>query len=122
MSATRGNPKLTLRVDREVVERAHRVFPPVTGRSGGLALALRKLLHLVLDEPIPEQYGEVRRAERIDRMEEAVRLMESGEEPVENLETRMKIARLNLTKEDVDPVDRLRLQALIGRMWILQCR
>ena len=115
----RGNPKLQVRLDPELMERAQTAFPAPSGRSGGVALAVRQLLHLVLDEPIPEQYGEVRRAESIDKMEDRVRRMENGEEPATRLATSQKLAVMRLANAE-DPVDKLRLYAVLGRLRALE--
>ena len=115
----RGNPKLQVRLDPELMERAQPAFPAPSGRSGGVALAVRQLLHLVLDEPIPEQYGEVRRAESIDKMEDRVRRMENGEEPATRLATSQKLAVMRLANAE-DPVDKLRLYAVLGRLRALE--
>lgn len=113
----RGRPKLAVRIDPDFLEQVQEAFPTVTGRSGGVGLAVRQLLHLALDKPVPVQYGEVRRSEDIDEMETRVRRMERGEEPLEGLGEAMKLARGMM--EGASPVDTLRLRAVLGRLWML---
>lgn len=104
---------MLVRVDQETLDKAQEVFPAVRGRSGGVAYALRRLLYVVLDEPIPKQYGEVRRSKEIDDLEALVRRMETGEEPTD----RGLLTHIGaLLAEDQEPVDVLRLRAVAGRL------
>ena len=114
MSAARGNPKITLRVPPDLMERAQNAFPAVTGRSGGVALALRQLLHLVLDEPIPEQYGEVRRREEIDSLEDIVRGF--GSSPSADEVAWARARAFLLLKQGSDRLDVMRLRLVLGRL------
>jgi Arc/MetJ family transcription regulator len=115
----RGNPKLQIRLDPDLMERVQEAFPAVSGRSGGVALAVRQLLHLVLDEPIPHQYGEVRRSELLDRMEETVRRLERGEEALDNIEAQKKLVQ-SQSDAHQSPVDLLRIRSLLGRLYHLE--
>lgn len=115
MSASRGNPRLVVRVEQETLDKAQEVFPATHGRSGGVALALRRLLHVVLDEPIPKQYGEIRRAQIVDDLEEMVRSIETGRTSLSWVEEGLTEVRKALSEIE-DPVDRLRLQSVAGRL------
>lgn len=115
----RGNPKVLVRFPQEAIDKAQEAFPPVKGRSGGVALALRRLLYLALDETMPPQYGEIGRSHEVDKLETMLRQMEN--EPLdldESLWLRLE-ARKALAKAD-DAVDVLRLQSILGRLWLLE--
>ena len=118
MSASRGNPRLVVRVEQETLDKAQEVFPATHGRSGGVALALRRLLHVVLDEPIPKQYGEVRRAQIVDDLEEMVRSIEAGRTSLSWVGEGLAEVRKALSEIE-DPVDRLRMQSVAGRLALL---
>lgn len=116
---SKGNPKLQIRLDVGLAERAKEAFPKVDGRSGGLALAVRQLLYVVLDEPIPRQYGEVRRTSVIDDLEDMARSIECGQTSVDWIEEGLEDVRRVSTTVD-DPVDVLRLRAVAGRLVLAQ--
>jgi hypothetical protein len=112
---TRGNPKLQIRLDPDLMERVQKAFPPVSGRSGGVALVVRQLLHLVLEEPIPEQYGEVRRNPAVDTLELWVRKLDPDRlDNGEYLTLRSQV--LDELDREQTPVDLLRLRATLGRL------
>lgn len=118
----RGNPILKVRLDPEQAEEVQEAFPAVKGRSGGVSLAIRRLLYLALDKPMPRQFGEIGRAKDVDALEEAIRELEvppSNEELCEWARARVKTL---LEASDLDPVDRLRLRAVLGRLTLLKER
>ena len=119
MTPARGNPLLNLRLDPELTERAQEAFPAVVGRSGGLSLAIRRLLHLALDEPMPRQFGEIGRVRAIDELEEVVRQLEAAPSESGELGLATEAARALLAKE-LDAVDLLRIRALLGRLAVLE--
>ena len=110
----RGNPKLQVRLDSKLMQRAQEAFPAPVGRSGGVALAVRQLLHLVLDEPIPEQYGEVRRREEIDSLEDIVRGF--GGSPSSDEVAWARARAFLLLKQGSDRLDVMRLRLVLGRL------
>lgn len=116
MTPRKGNPQILVRVDAKTLAAAQAVYPSVKGRSGGVALALRRLLYVILDQPIPKQYGEVRRSKEIDELEELVRALELGEPTERDLLTEVREI-LEMTE---DPVDKLRLQSVAGRVVFLE--
>lgn len=112
-----GNPRVVVRVEQEAIEAAQDLFPPTKGRSGGVALALRQLLYVALDQPIPKQFGEVRRLVEVDDLEEAARAAEAGD--LVDVATHIQRVR-DLLPNVEDPVDRLRLRAIVGRLVLSQ--
>ncbi len=114
MSAAKGNPQILIRVDRETLDKAHKLFPPVKGRSGGVPYALRRLLHVLLEEPIPKQYGEIGRSELVDDIESGIRGLQPPLVPEILAETVRDT--LEVLKETEDPVDKLRLRAALGHL------
>lgn len=115
----RGKPGLLVRLGQETIDEAQEAFPPVKGRSGGVALALRRLLYLALDKPMPKQFGEIGRSKDVDALEDAIRKLEAPP-PDEDLRDWVG-ARVKTLLEapDLDPVDRLRLRAVLGRLTLL---
>lgn len=111
----RGNPKLQVRLDDDFAERLQEAFPSVKGRSGGVALAVRQLLHLVLDEPVPKQYGEVRRNKHLDEAEAFLRDYETENQSVTGAVEVAIGELLGVLKEKLDPVDSLRAYVLLGK-------
>lgn len=119
--ANRGNSPLRVRVDPEMAERAQDAFPAVKGRSGGVALALRRLLYLAMDTPMPRQYGEKERSHEVDNLEDLIRKLETpppDADLVEWLSDRSKA--LLADPDDLDPVDVLRLRSILGRVQLLK--
>ena len=113
----RGNPAIRIRLEPELADESQKAFPAVKGRSGGLSLAIRRLLYLALDKPMPKQYGETWRAHGVDELEELVREIETGPPP--ELETLKKLqteAQVLLEDEVHDAVDVARLRAFLGRV------
>lgn len=114
MTPKRGNPQVLVRMDQETLDKAQAVYPSVRGRSGGVASALRRLLHVLLDEPIPKQYGELRRHEQLDQAEEFFReaALSNFHEPSASQSVQELVEILG---SDLEPVDRLRAHALLGK-------
>lgn len=103
------------------MELAQEAFPAVKGRAGGLAHALRRLLYLALDKPMPRQFGEIGRAKDIDELEELVRELEAGPPPEPDALQRLQTeAQELLNDEDHDAVDVTRLRAILGRVLCLR--
>ena len=121
MTPPRGTPITKLRLDPELTEEAQQAFPAVKGRSGGLSLAIRRLLYLALDKPMPKQFGETWRAHGIDELEELVRELEA--EPTSEAEALLQLqaaAQDLLADDDHDAVDVTRLRAILGRILCLR--
>ncbi len=117
----RGNPKFLIRMEPALSEEAQKAFPAVKGRSGGLSLAIRRLLYLALDKPMPKQFGETWRAHGVDELEELVRELEAGVPPdPEALKKLQAEAQELLDDEDHDAVDVTRLRAILGRVLCLR--
>lgn len=121
MTPTRGNPLIAVRVEPEFMERFQSAFPAVKGRSGGGSLALRRLLYAVLDEPMPRQFGEIGRARDVDELEELLRALESRETVGGAALAQSQSQALEiLAADESDAVDKLRLYAVLGRLWLLE--
>ncbi len=121
MTPPRGNPEIRIRLDSETITEAQEAFPPVKGRSGGLSLAIRRLLHLALDKPMPKQFGETWRAHSIDELEELVRELEAGPTSEAEALLRLQIAAQDLlADDDHDSVDVTRLRSILGRILCLK--
>lgn len=120
----KGNPKVLVRIDRDTLEAAQAAFPATHGAPGGVAFALRRLLHLALDSPMPRQHGEPEdRADPVADLEERARLMETGtERPAKSRLDRARDEAAGLLASSKDPVDLLRLRAVLGRLSILRSR
>ncbi len=117
----RGNPKILIRLDADAITEAQKTFPAVKGRSGGLSLAVRRLLYLALDKPMPRQFGEIGRNHEIDELEEVVRKLEIGLAPQPDAIQRLQTeAQELLGDEDLDAVDVTRLRAILGRVLCLR--
>ena len=117
----KGNPGFLVRLEPETAEVANEFFPAVKGRSGGVALALRRLLYLALDKPMPRQFGEIGRAKDIDELEELVRELEADPPPEPDALQRLQAeAQELLNEEDHDAVDVTRLRAILGRVLCLR--
>lgn len=54
----RGRPKITLRLEPDVMELLRQRAEPVHGRAGGVALYLRRLIYEHLGLALPQQYGD----------------------------------------------------------------
>ena len=117
----KGNPGFLVRLEPETAEEANEIFPAVKGRSGGVALALRRLLYHALDKPMPRQFGEIGRNHAIDDLEELVRELEAGPPPEpDGLQRLQTEAQELLNDEDHDAVDVTRLRAILGRVLCLR--
>ena len=117
----RGNPAIRIRLEPELTEQSQEAFPAVKGRSGGLSLAIRRLLYLALDKTMPKQFGETWRAHGIDELEELVRELETGPPPEPDALQRLQTeAQELLNDEDHDAVDVTRLRAILGRVLCLR--
>lgn len=115
MSPTQGSPKVMVRVEDDVLKKAKLVFPPVKGRSGGVAHALRRLLFLVLGLPMPRQFGEIGRSYELDALEARFDELEQDLfDRSQAAEIRERVRTLLATAGDA--VDILRLRALLGRL------
>lgn len=117
-----GNPKVLVRIDKDTLATAQAAFPATHGAPGGVALALRRLLHLALGVPLPRQYGEPEdREDPIDDLEERLRLIES--DPATVPKRRLERARSetrDLLATTCEPVQRLRLLSVLGRLDLLR--
>ncbi len=120
MTPARGNPLLNLRIEPDLMEEAQEAFPAVKGRSGGVSLALRRLLYLALDKPMPRQFGEIGRSKDIDTLEDLVRKLETPPPDMDLADWATFRAKALLAGTDLDPVDRLRLRAVLGRLSLLE--
>lgn len=116
----RGNPTLKVRLEPDLVEEANESFPAVKGRSGGVALALRRLLYLALDKPMPRQFGEIGRTKDIDELEELIRKLETPPPDADLCQWVSHRAKDLLKSAELDQVDRLRLTAVLGRLTLLK--
>lgn len=118
----KGNPLLQVRDDSAFLDRLKAAFPGTTGKAGGVSLIVRHLLRLVMDEPLPRQYGEKRRFYDIDEMEELAREWEAGppgpELMAEELENALEL--LDEAEAEGDALEVLRLRALVGRLYQFQ--
>lgn len=112
----RGNPSLLIRFEPEAIDAAQQAFPSVKGRSGGVSLAIRRLLYLALDISMPRQFGEVGRAKAIDSLEERMRSLESLPFDPTSAESIGHEIRKAYRASAGDAVDILRLRALLGRL------
>lgn len=64
MSET-GKPKIVVRLEQEAIdELRRRAGEPTTGRAGGLALFVRRLIYDYLEWPLPTQFGDLRSREK----------------------------------------------------------
>ena len=121
MTPERGTPAIRVRLEPALQDKAQKAFPPVKGRSGGLSLALRRLLYLALDEPMPAQYGEIGRSHEVDEVEALVRALESRESVGGAALAQAQNEALELLAADEgDAVDRVRLHAALGRLWLIE--
>ena len=117
----KGNPKILVRLEPETLDEAQEAFPAVKGRSGGVSLALRRLLYLALDRPMPRQFGELGRSHDIDELEDLVRELEAGPPPdSDKLAELQTEAQQLLTADNHDAVDVTRLRAILGRVLLLR--
>ena len=109
-----------IRMDQESAEKARQAFPAVKGRSGGLSLAVRRLLYLALDKPMPRQFGEIGRNREVDELEELVRELEDGPSPDPKTLRNLQVEAQELLAADFDAVDQVRLRAILGRVLCLR--
>lgn len=116
----RGNPGLKVRLESELYEETHQAFPSVKGRSGGVSLAIRRLLYLALNRPMPKQFGEIGRSREVDALEDSIRDLAAGDSAsaaeLAEYEARARVL-LSLAQ---DHVDTLRLHAILGRLLLLR--
>ena len=116
----RGKPSLNIRMDEQFMERLKDAIPSPHGKAGGVSLAIRELLHVVLDEPIPLQYGEKERDCPICDLESLALALEARTRDHSEAEDAINKARALIEEHSVDPVARYRLRAVIGRFYLVQ--
>lgn len=114
----RGNPYLKVRMEPELLDSLRSALPSEKGKSSGISQAVRKVLCVLLDEPIPRQYGEEDRDKVLDDLEVRVRTLESEGDSYPG-ELVNQVLQL-LDSPDNDRVTTLRLQVLLGRMTFLE--
>ena len=107
-------------MDEEFVERLREAIPSPHGKAGGVSLAIRELLYVVLDEPIPLQYGEKERDCPIDDLERLTIDLEDRSEIGDEAEVAMERALSLISDYSGDPVAKFRLHAVVGRLHLIR--
>lgn len=65
MSPETGRPKIVVRIEQDVIDELHRLAgESPTGRAGGLALFVRRIIYEYLGWPMPLQFGDLGRSSR----------------------------------------------------------
>jgi hypothetical protein len=60
-----GKPKIVVRLEQKAIdELRRRAGEPTTGRAGGLALFVRRIIYEYLGWPLPTQFGELGTSEK----------------------------------------------------------
>ena len=60
-----GKPKIVVRLEQEAIEELRRrAGEPTTGRAGGLALFVRRIIYEYLGWPLPTQFGDLHSREK----------------------------------------------------------
>lgn len=63
MTRRSGNPAVVVRLEPDVMEELRkRAGETTTGRAGGLALFVRRIIYEYLELPLPTQYGDLERS------------------------------------------------------------
>ena len=57
-----GKPFLTIRLEPEAMEALKARVEPASGKAGGVALLVRRLIYEYLGMPLPVQYGDLGRS------------------------------------------------------------
>jgi hypothetical protein len=119
MTPSKGNTTLQVRLEPGIHARLAEVAGKGTaGQLSGPAHFARRLLYLALDKQPPAHYGQTK---DVDELEQMVRELEERETRGGAAVAQTQDDALELlTADEIDAVDKVRLYAILGRLWLIE--